>query len=141
MSSPLAEIVRRQSALLDDLFGKDAYAIDETDPEECRVRTSWVEVQLICNWRDQCIDVALEPLKAPLEIRESHSAWLWFRFLDMDVASSHNCALDDHQVISELRRIRPILALLRDERRTTEALWFLRGYNSAYTDWSTVNRD
>lgn len=132
----LSDLVRRQSALLDDLFFGAPHELVDVSPEACMLRTAWVEMDLAYDWRDQFVDARLKPLNAPDEISDSYPDISWLRFLGIEAEPHRKSALDDQQVIDELNLVRPILELFKDGARTRDALWFLNGYSQAYTDWA-----
>jgi hypothetical protein len=142
MSEPrLADVVRRHSSLLDELFGDGSYDVVEVGPEACELRTDWVEVALAYDWRDQWVSAELKPLKVPDDLSDSYPDHSWLRFCGIEVNAPRKSALDDQQVIDGLNVIRPIVELFKDSRLARDALWFVRGYSHAYTDWASGNWD
>ena len=135
MPSPrLADLVRRQSASLDDLFGVGAYTIVDTSAEACELRATWVDVALSYDWRDQWVGAMLKPLLVPLNVTEPYPDYLWLRFCDIEAGNPRKGELHQQQVSEALSLIMPIVDLFRDERRATDALWFVRGYCQGYTE-------
>jgi hypothetical protein len=137
----LSQIVGRQSSLLEDLFDRDAYEIVDTAPDACELRTSWVEVELTYSWRDQWVDTQLKPLVVPDDMSETYPGHSWLKFCGIEVGASRKSSLDDQQVIDALNLVRPIVSLFKDGQAARDALWFVRGYSHAYTDWASGNWD
>jgi hypothetical protein len=137
----LSQIVRRQSSLLEDLFDGDAYEIIDTAPDACELRTSWVAVELTYSWRDQWVDTQLKPLMLPDDISETYPGHSWLKSCGIEVGAARKSSLDDQQVIDALNLVRPIVSLFKDGQAARDALWFVRGYSHAYTDWASGNWD
>jgi hypothetical protein len=133
----LADLAQRRSQLLDELFGKGAYQLDDEAPEVCTISTSWAEVRLAYDRRDQWVSATMKPLRVPADISDSYPAHSWLRFLDQDPGTLRKSALDDRQLTDALDLIRPVLELFKDEQRSRDALWFVRGYSAAYGDWAS----
>jgi hypothetical protein len=130
----LDDALRAQHALLDKLFGQGAYRINSEDAISSRVFADWMELSLIYDQRDQFISSAIKPLRVPSEIAEDHQSTTLLRYLDVQFTPHRKSALYEQQVRDELTRIAPLVELFRDEQRSRDATWFVRGYNAAYTD-------
>jgi hypothetical protein len=142
MSGPrLADIVRQQSLLLEDLLAGAAFEIVDEDPEVCTLRTSWVEVVLAYDWRDQWVTALLKPLTVPDDMTDSYPDHLWLKFCGIETGEHRKSALDERQVIDAFNLIRPIVELFKGDRAARDALWFVRGYSHAYTDWASGSWD
>jgi len=137
----LSELLRRQTSLLEDLFKGEPYEIADTAPETCELRTSWIEVALTYSRRDQWVDAQLKPLLVPDDISEAYPDHSWLTFCGIEVEASRKSGLDDQQVIDALNLIRPVVALFKDGQAARDAVWFVRGYGHAYTDWASGNWD
>lgn len=135
----LADLVRRQSVLLDEVFGPDTYEIADTTREACDLKTSWVEVSLSYDWRDRWVDAALKPLTVPADVADVCDDHVLLKFCGVEVGERRKSAMDDQQVVDALVLIRPIVELFKDNRSARDALWFVRGYSEAYTDWASGN--
>jgi hypothetical protein len=142
MSEPrLADVVRRQSSLLDEIFGEDAYAIVDAGLRACELRTGWVEVALAYDSRDQWVSAQLKPLTVPDDLSDYYPDHSWLMFCGIEVGASRKSAMDDQQVTDALSLIRPIVQLFKDSGLARDALWFVRGYSHAYTEWASGNWD
>ena len=130
----LVEILRAKAPLLNELFGDDSYEIDEEDDDLVRVRAKWMELLLVYDFRDQWVSSSVRPLRVPDDISEEHTTDTLLRFLDIDVGARRKSMLDEQQVTDELRLVRPLAQLLKDDRKSRDAVWFVYGYNAAYTD-------
>lgn len=132
----LEKMVRAQAELLGDVFGEDAYEIvADEDNEVVRVRTAWMDVLLAFDFRDQFVSSSVKPLRVPDELSEDHTTDTLLRFLDIDVGIRRKSVLDEQQVRDELNLMRPLVELLKNERSSRDATWFVNGYNAAYTDY------
>jgi hypothetical protein len=120
--------------LLDNLFGEGRYRIESEDSISSRIFTDWLEVWLVYDHRDQFVGSAIKPLRVLAEIAEDHQTDVLLRFLGVEFGVHRKSALDEQQVADELTRITPIVEALRDEQRSRDATWFVRGYSAAYTD-------
>jgi hypothetical protein len=136
----IADVVRRQSSLLTELFG-DAYDLVDAGPEECEMRTNWVKVSLAYDWRDQWVSADLKPLTVPDSLSDTYPDHCWLDFCGIDVGVPRKSGLDDQQVVDALRLIHPVIELFKDGRLARDALFFVRGYSHAYTDWASGNWD
>jgi hypothetical protein len=112
----LADVVRRQFALLDDLFAGGAYEIVDSAPLACDLRAEWVEVALAYDSRDAWVIAQLKPLTVPDNISDSYPDHSWLGFCGIDVGVRRKSALDDQQVIDELNLIRPIVELFKNSQ-------------------------
>lgn len=139
--SRLADVVRRQLALLHELFAGSAYELVDTDPLACELRADWVEVVLTYDCRDAWVSARLKPLTVPDNITDSYPDHSWLGFCGIDVGVRRKSALDDQQVIDALKLIRPVVELFKDSQSARDAFWFVRGYSHAYTDWASGNWD
>lgn len=133
----LADLVRHQSSLLDDLFGVDGYEIADTSAETCELQAGWVEVALSFDRRDLWVGAMLKPLLVSADISDTYSDYLWLKFCGIEAGTPRKGELDQQQVSEALSLIQPIIELFKDERRARDALWFVRGYGEAYTDWGS----
>ncbi len=137
----LADLVRRQIPLLDDLFGVGGYEVVDTSAEACELQASWVDIALSYDWRDQWVGAMLKPLLVPPDIADTYPDYSWLKFCGIEAGELRKGALDQQQVSEALTLIRPIVELFRDEQRARDALWFVRGYSEAYTDWRSGSWD
>ena len=133
----LANLVRRQSSLLDGLFGRGSYEVVDVSAEACDLRASWADVALSYDWRDQWVYASLKPLLVPPDATDTYPDYLWLKFLDIEAEQFRKGELHERQISEALTRIRPVVELFRDEARSRDALWFVRGYCEAYTDRSS----
>lgn len=123
--------------MLDDLFGADAYQIVDIAPEACAVKASWVDVSFGYDWRDQWLNAQFVPRRAPEELIITCEDHIMLQFCGSASEKQEYGALTDRLVAGALERIRPIVDIFKDERRTRDALWFARGYSQAYGDWAS----
>lgn len=137
----LRKLLQRQQPLLDELFGKGAYSVDADVPHQARIIADWLELSLVYDWRDQFISSSITPLNVPPEQSEPHTIDTLLRFCGVTVGVRRKSALDEQQVTDELARIAPLIQLLKDDRKSRDATWFVRGYNDAYTAWASGEWD
>ena len=131
----LEEIVRAQAQLLDEVLGENAYeVVADRHIHVARVRTGWMELLLSYDVRDRFVSSSVKPLRVAEEISEDHDTDTLLRFLDIEVAPRRRSALDEQQVRDELNLLRPLVELLKCERNSRDATFFVNGYNAAYTD-------
>ena len=130
----LREIVSVQSPLLDEIFDNDTYRISAAD-DVVLVRTSWLDLKLVYDPRDRCVASMVKPLRVPEGISAFHPTDTILRFLDIEVEERRQSSLDEEQVSDELKLVKPVVQLFKDERGSCDATWFVNGYNAAYTDY------
>jgi hypothetical protein len=130
----LAEALRANAPLLNEIFGSGGYRIDADEEDLVRVRAEWMELLLVYDFRDQFVSSSVRPLLVHEDMSEEHTADTLLRFLNIDVGVRRRSALDEKQVADELNLIRPLAQLLKDVCKSRDAVWFVNGYNAAYTD-------
>lgn len=131
----LADMVRANAPLLNEMFGNGGYRIDADEANSVRVRTEWMELLLIYDFRDKFVSSSVKPLLVPDDMSEEHTSDTLLRFLRVDVGVRRKSALDEQQVRDELDLVSPLAQLLRDDCKSRDAVWFVNGYNAAYTDY------
>ena len=131
----LADILRANAPLLNEIFGNGGYRIDADEEDLVRVRAEWMELLLVYDFRDQFVSSSVKPLRVPDDMSEEHTSDTLLRFLDVDVGLRRKSALDEQQVTDELNLVRPLAQLLKDDCNSRDAVWFVNGYNAAYTDY------
>ena len=131
----LADIMRTKTPLLNEIFGHGGFRIDADEEDLVRVRAEWMELLLVYDFRDQFVSSSIKPLRVPEDMSEEHTTDTLLRFLDIDVGVRRKSALDEQQVTDELNIVRPLAQLLQDDCKSRDAVWFVNGYNAAYTDY------
>lgn len=137
----MSEILQRHQHILDRLFGAANYEIEAHRDEVATIRTPWMQVSFTCDWRDQFISSSIRPLRVPPENSVECTTNTLLRYCGIHTAVRSRGIVDDQQIIDELNRIRPLVDLLKDERKSRDAVSFVRGYNSAYTDYMSGKWD
>lgn len=131
----IAEHLREERGLLDDLFGPDSYSIDVPGPQHCVVRSDWVEVTFTYDPRDRWVDSAIEPLFLPERLRDLIPTHLWPPFSGGTRSMQSKGSLDAETVRAELRLVQQILRAELDAPGTLrDWAFFTRGYSYCYTD-------
>lgn len=133
----LSDLLRRQQPLLDKLFGKGGYRIEGDASDEARIHADWMELSLVYDPRDEFASSMIRPLNVPADQSEPHTSDALLRYCGIEVGPRRKSALDERQVADELALIAPLIPLLKDKRKSRDATWFVRGYNTAYTDWAS----
>jgi hypothetical protein len=131
----LADLVRAQAQLLDEMFGNGDYGIDASEEDLVRIRTEWMELSLVYDLRDQWVCSSVKPLRVPDTMSEDEPIDTLLRFLNIDADVRRKSALDEQQVVDELIRAGPLARLLKDGSRSRDAINFVSGYSAAYTDY------
>jgi hypothetical protein len=139
LSKPrLAELLQRQESLLDEIFGKSVYQIEDSDEQFCVLRTEAVEIEFAYDWRDQWLASSIKPLNVPPAVAETNIIETWVRFQDKEVALRRKSQLDDRQVIDELKLVRQVMTdIFTDPQTARDAAYFAWGYTIAYNDWAS----
>lgn len=130
----LNEAVSTQARLLDEIFNGESYQV-EGKHDLVVISTDWLNLKLFYDLRDQCVASTVKPLRVPKNISEYHPTETLLRYLGMVTGPRRQSRLDEQQVRDELVLAKPLVALLRDERASSHATWFVEGYNAAYTDY------
>lgn len=131
----LADILRANAPLLNEIFGDGGYRIEVDEEDLVRVRAEWMELLLVYDFRDQFVSSSVKPLRVPDDMSEECTSGTLLRFLDVDVGVRRKSALDEQQVADELNLVRPLAQLLKDDCKSRDAVCFVNGYNAAYTDY------
>ena len=132
----LSDLLRQQHKLLDEIFGRGSYQIEEIRPAVCELKTAEVEIEFAFDPRDRWVSSMIKPLNVPADLVESYPAGTFLRFCDIDEPVRRKSNLNGDQIVAELELIEPAIRLLRDPQKCREAVWFARGYCAAYTDWA-----
>ena len=131
----IAEHLRKERALLDDLFGPDSYSIEVPSQYRCLLRSDWVEVTFAYDPRDRWIDSAVEPLLLPDHLRDLIPSHLWPPFAGGTRSIESKGPLEAERVKAELRLVERILrAEIEAPGTLRDWAFFTRGYSYCYTD-------
>ena len=133
----IAKILADQKQLLDEIFCEGPYEIEERAPYACIVRSPTLQISLSYDWRDQWVAAMARPLNVPPDVAEDDIIETWARFVEMKMPSRRKGQLDESQVVDELQLVREVTArVFADPATARDAAWFVRGYRSAYNDWT-----
>ena len=135
MSSGLTEVLERHRPMLDEIFGRGGYALDESDGELCVIRARVAEVAMAYDEQHGWLTCLVKPLLVAEEVQESYPIDDWVRFSGRPAPCRSGGELDDRQVEAELNLLRQVVTeTLADPQRARDAVNFLLGYNAAYTE-------
>ena len=137
----LTDVLSRQSQKLDELFGPGTYHLKEVSSLVSTVETEQVEVQLDYDPRDRWVSSMIRPLNVTDELRDQYPSETFLRYCGIEPNVRLKSDLNDEQVASELELIRPILDAFADPQNSMRAIYFARGYSTAYTDWASGHWD
>jgi hypothetical protein len=138
----LFQLVQSNNELLANFFdGAPFEIVESTDPVSCVVRSDWVEIELIYDWRDQWLSAVLKPLHVSDDVSDPYDEYNLRKFCGIEEPDVRKGALDSHQLTDCLIRIRPIVEKLKDSQAARDAVWYVRGYSHAYTDFASGKWD
>ena len=141
--TPLSELLERERASLDEVFGKAAYEIESTGSDGAVVSSAELKWSLGRDCRDGLIasDLTVAPAE-PWGVRATTE--IWARFLREEIptlerdASGHVGPSAGEQIQRELALIGRLTSeIFSDSQTTRDAAFFVRGYQSAYGDWAS----
>jgi hypothetical protein len=134
-SERIAEHLRDEQPLLDDLFGAGGYTIEAVNEHCCLLRSDQIEIVFAYDPRDRWVCADIKPLTLPMNLREQISSHMWPPFAGRPASMQSKGPLDAERVRAELRLIEEII---RAERAAPGTLrdwaFFTSGYNRCYTD-------
>jgi hypothetical protein len=134
----LADLIRRQTSMLDDIFGVGNYSIDATEDGDCIVRSQTIEAQFDYGSRERRIFLTIKALAVPTHISERHPIETWVSFLDKELPLTTSGPLSDHQIIEVLGFLEQLVkGIFADAETARNAAYYAWGYNSAYNDWAS----
>ena len=137
----LAELLKRERAALNEVFGEGAYEIESAEADAAVVRSSILEWNLGRDCRDGLIVSDLTAAPGEPWAEQAISEVL-ARFLDEEIpplprdASGHVRLSAGEQIKRELEWLRRLkAAIFSDPQKTRDAAYFVQGYKRAYGDY------
>lgn len=136
----IAEQLRNEQPLLDELFGHGGYAIEAVDDHRCLLRSGWLEIAFAYDPRDRWMVSTVEPLTLPESLRDQIPSHLWPPFAGRPASFRGKGPLDAERVRAELRTIEEIVrAELAAPGTLRDWAFFTWGYNCCCTDRVSAN--
>ena len=148
-SDRVAVFLDREAALLAELFGGEAYEVEDVSPDVAIIRSTVFEMTFAYDRRRaRDLGTSIKLLGLPSELSVEHGLGSWARFLEEDIpvlptnASGIITVPLEVQVRDNLKWVaRFAREIFSDPQRTRDAVHFADGYDAAYTDYCSGKWD
>ena len=143
-SNRISDLLGSERPLLDEIFGRGKYEIDDVDPDVSIVRSAVIELKFgFDRHRARDIVTTVTIVGVPQEI-SLNSLDVLARFIGEDIpplptnANGVVSVPPDEQIRKHLRCVLRLAEdVFTDPQKTRDAAIFGAGYNSAYNDWAS----
>lgn len=136
----MVALLNQEQSALDRIFGKEAYEITSSHPQQATIRSRLVDVSFGCE-HDGDVGSLIELRDPPAEVGGAAGTWLWATFLDVDMPpwerdrAGRVRTPPEQQLGRELAVIARLAAeVFSDPQRLREAAWYVEGRTREYND-------
>jgi hypothetical protein len=137
--SRIAELVREERALLEQALAGANYELHDEDVDRCRIVTDRLTITFGWWWRERWITAAIRlnrPQEVPLEFDFGieYETRAWLEAAGMPTIPPRSGVRSASLVRDEMEFLGQAVALLSDDRKAREAIFYMDGNGQGYTD-------